>query len=105
MDSRSKFTKLLKKKNVIEISLAPTALLVKKVPYRVFHEDDLEVGVVALGGGLVLHLQILDLAFLQIKNADRHVHFVADETESQGIQLLQNFQQPLEPVGNPVDFP
>ena len=92
--------------------MAPTTLLVKKVPDGVFHEDDLEVGVVTLGGGacdnikkLVLILQILDLPSNQAGNTDRHVHFVADETKSQGIQLLQNFQQPLEPVGNSVDIP
>ena len=30
--------------------------------------------------------------------AHRHVHFVANQTESQGVQLLKHFQQPLKPV-------
>ena len=30
--------------------------------------------------------------------AHRHVHFMADQTKSQGVQFLQHFQQPLKPV-------
>ena len=81
-----------------------TNILVKKVPDGVSHEDDLEVGVVPLGSRLVLHLKqdaqcVLHRHLKYVDGfAHRHVHFVADETEPQGVQLLQHFQQPLKPA-------
>ena len=73
--------------NIMKFFEQSTDILVKKVPDRVSHEDDLQVGVIALGGRLVLHLKKIS-ALQRDGSAHCHVHFVADETESQGIQLL-----------------
>ena len=57
---------------------------------------------------LVLNLQIqlvyehtntwMMMAFLGETFPHRHVHFMADQSESQDVQFLQHFQQPLKPV-------
>ena len=65
-----------------------TNILVKKVPDRVSHEDDFQVGMVALDW-VVVHLKKISAhAIERARSAHLHVHFVADDTEFRGIKLL-----------------